>query len=101
MNTMNLTTTNSAPASSRKLTRSVRNSPYRITAPLTVKKSELKSCLPKMAATNCIITFLASDSMILANAAPMMKPSARSSMLPLIAKLLNSFHSLRMRRILP
>ena len=39
--------------------------------------------------------------MIFANAAPMMKPNARSSMLPLIAKLLNSFQSLRMRGILP
>ncbi len=36
-----------------------------------------------------------SDSITLANAAPMMNPSARSSMLPLIANALNSLHSLR------
>src|SRR5258705_3103835 len=63
--------------------------------------SEVKSGWPKMMATSCISTLLTIESMILANAAPIMKPNARSSMLPLIAKLLNSFHSLRMRGILP
>jgi hypothetical protein len=53
---MNFTMRKSTAASMRKLIKSVRNHPYSICASLILKYNSLKSDLPKIAATNCMMT---------------------------------------------
>src|SRR5260370_16753669 len=87
---MALTSTNSTAATIRKLMRAVIRSPTRIGVLRMENFTLLKSALPKTAEMTCIRTPLERAVTTALNAAPMMNPMARSSMLPLKANSLNS-----------
>ncbi len=82
-------------ASSRKLTRAVRNLPYSMRPDPSETLSASKFGSPKMAATTGRMTSSTSDWTTVANAAPIAMPIARSTRFPANANVLNSVNNAR------